>query len=113
MTAIVYMPTRISAPRRPSAYELQLRARERRSRVLSRVLPRLMRAIVDYASHARERRRQRAEARAMYDALRGLDDRMLHDIGLDRSEIMSVACEATGQAQRTRAQHMTNVHGFV
>ena len=113
MSAIVYIAPRNAAPRRPSAYELQLRARRRRARVLARVLPGIVQAVVDYASRVLERRRRRADARAMYDALRGLDDRMLHDIGFERSEIMSVACEATGQAQRTRAQHLSNVHGFV
>src|SRR4051812_37001871 len=33
------------------------------------------------------RHRQRQQARAVYDALRQLDDRMLHDLGFDRSEI--------------------------
>ena len=38
----------------------------------------------------------------IYAALRQLDSRTLHDIGLDRSEIGSVASEVAGLAERQR-----------
>ena len=56
------------------------------------------------------RYRQRRKARATYDALRHLDDRMLRDLGFDRSEITSVAAEASGAAARTRVRLMLMSH---
>lgn len=56
------------------------------------------------ASRALARYRQRQRARATYDALRELDDRALRDLGLDRSELRSVAAEVTGEAERTRVR---------
>ncbi len=43
-------------------------------------------------------------ARATNTALRELDPRMLRDLGFDRSEISSVAAEAAGQIDSTRAR---------
>ena len=45
---------------------------------------------------------QRREAHATRLALQSLDARTLRDIGLDASEIMSVACEASGIAEPQR-----------
>ena len=42
------------------------------------------------------------QAMQIYGALRQLDTRTLHDIGLDRSEIGSVAREVAGLAERQR-----------
>jgi uncharacterized protein YjiS (DUF1127 family) len=106
MTAIVDIRLHTGALRRASAYEMHHHARTRRARLLARVLMRAMRAVSAFMALAYRSHRQRAEARATYDALRMLDDRMLHDIGFERSEIMSVATEATGVSERTRAQAM-------
>jgi uncharacterized protein YjiS (DUF1127 family) len=61
-----------------------------------------LQAIGAFARRLRARHRQWRDARAVYDALRQLDDRTLHDLGFERSEITSVAAEATGEAMRTR-----------
>jgi uncharacterized protein YjiS (DUF1127 family) len=55
-----------------------------------------------HASYCRRR-----ETLATRDALGALDDRVLHDLGFARSEIDSVAAEATGLAERTRALKWT------
>lgn len=46
--------------------------------------------------------RRRRLARATYMALRDLDDRTLRDIGLDRSELRSIAAEVGGALEITR-----------
>ena len=51
--------------------------------------------------HAREAQRQR-HARAVASALRDVDPRTLHDLGLHPAEITSVAAEMCGTADVTR-----------
>ena len=51
------------------------------------------------------RRRQATVTRFALDAL---DDRTLHDLGFHRTEIGSIAAEATGQAERTRVRFRTS-----
>ena len=46
--------------------------------------------------------RQRRDAARTATALRALDRRALRDLGLDRSEVDSVAAETSGGAARTR-----------
>jgi hypothetical protein len=60
--------------------------------------------------HARHK--QRREARAIYDALRQLDDRTLHDLGFDRSEMTSVAAEVTGEADCARVRALLTSHSL-
>jgi uncharacterized protein YjiS (DUF1127 family) len=53
-------------------------------------------------SRARSRWQQRERAQEIRTLLRDLDDRTLRDLGFHRSEIESVAAEATGAAEATR-----------
>ena len=57
-----------------------------------------------WLSQAFERHRRRRHARAIFRALHELDDRTLRDLGFHRSEIWSVAAEATGAAEWTRVR---------
>lgn len=84
-------------------------ARAHRSATLVTFIVSAIRTVGVAARRARRRYRQRQEARAIYDTLQQLDDRTLHDMGLERSEISSVASEATGQAAYTRAQTFCGV----
>ena len=49
---------------------------------------------------------QRRRAYSLYNELRTLDDHALRDLGIDRSEITSVAAEATGIAESSRARFL-------
>ena len=73
---------------------------------------RAMLALVHRAHAHLGNRRSRA---ATYRSLKQLDNRVLHDLGLDRSEILSVAAEACGDAADTRiisrpAEHPKQPH---
>jgi uncharacterized protein YjiS (DUF1127 family) len=87
---------------RPSSYALFHDARSTRAYALAEIVSTAMVAIADLTRQAVERARQRRSARASHDALRALDDRSLRDLGLDRSELESIAGEVAGSAERTR-----------
>jgi len=70
------------------------------------------RAALAWLRAVNARRRQRREAHAMYEALRGLDDRTVHDMGFTRSELGSVAAEASGLATPTRANTLHTTYGL-
>ena len=67
-------------------------------------------AVGAIARRAHARHRQRQEAKVIYDTLWDLDDRMLRDLGFDRSEITSLAAEVAGQAERTRVRALLMSH---
>jgi len=85
-----------------SAYELHRAARIERAFTLAEIIAEMVWAVGAFARRAYARYRQRREASALRDTLRQLDDRMLHDLGFDRSEISSVAAEFTREAESTR-----------
>jgi uncharacterized protein YjiS (DUF1127 family) len=95
---------------RPTSYQSHQAARAHRSFTLGEIIVAMMQAAGEIARRAQARHRQRRRARAIYDALQQLDDRMLHDLGFDRSEIASVAAEATGEAERTRMRTLVMSH---
>jgi len=88
----------------PSTYELYQAARANRAFVLGEMVAgalRLVRALVRQAYGWYQQRRQQS---SLYETLSELDDRTLHDLGFDRSEIRSVAAEWVGEAERTRVR---------
>ena len=87
-----------------STYELHQAARAHRAGLVGNVAAAAVRAAVAFVRRAYDRYRQHREASAVGAALRELDDRTLHDLGFDRSEIGSVAMEAAGLAARTRVR---------
>lgn len=95
----------------PAALQLEAAARAERSRRLGELAATAWRAVAERLRHLVLQARQRRQARATYIALRGLDARTLHDIGLHRSEILSVALELGGAFQATRVQSMRAPRG--
>ena len=57
---------------------------------------------IQWMQAAWKRHRQHRRTQEVYEALMDLDGRTLRDLGFDRSEAMSVACEITAQVDRTR-----------
>ena len=84
------------------AHALLQRARAERARAIGDAVIRAARAVMAFARNAHARHRQRREARAVRDMLYALDDHMLRDLGLSRTEIASAAAEAAGIAEHTR-----------
>jgi uncharacterized protein YjiS (DUF1127 family) len=99
-------------PEGPDAYRLAIDARAARSASLAAILATLVAAVSAaghrvYASWSRAR-----SARATYRALRELDTRTLHDLGLDRSEMRSMAAEIAGESDRTRVQALRTLRAL-
>lgn len=85
-------------------------ARAHRAAALAEITVAAIRSVAAIARRAHARHQQRRQAKAAYDMLRQLDDRTLHDLGFDRSEISSVAAEVTGIAERTRVHALASSH---
>jgi hypothetical protein len=58
----------------------------------------IFRAAGAFARRVRERRQKRRQEWATYEALRGLDDRTLRDIGYHRTDLSSAAGKFHGDA---------------
>jgi uncharacterized protein YjiS (DUF1127 family) len=70
-------------------------------------------ALVDLVREMYDRSARRRQARAVRAAFGELDAHTLRDLGLDRSEIGSLAAEVTGEAERTRRLTVLTWSGFV
>jgi uncharacterized protein YjiS (DUF1127 family) len=88
----------------PASYALHQAARMRRAQALEAFVFHAMRRMRRFLRRAWERHRRHRDTRAIFNALSVLDDRALHDLGFHRSEILSVAAEVTGEADRTRVR---------
>jgi len=73
--------------------EVHQRARAARSSAIRGLIAAFLSQASESFRRARARHREYRDARETVQALRGLDDRTLHDLGYDRSEIESVALE--------------------
>lgn len=93
-----------AASARPTSYDLHQAARAHRAFVLGGIIVAAICAAAAIARSAYTRHWQRRRASAIYDALQQLDDRTLHDMGFDRSEIFSVAAEVAGEVESTRVR---------
>jgi uncharacterized protein YjiS (DUF1127 family) len=67
--------------------------------IIVEIIVAAMRAAGAIARRAHARHLHRRQARAIYDALRYLDDRTLRNLGFERSEIKSVAARVMEEAR--------------
>ena len=82
--------------------ELERVAKAHRSRVIRLIFRKAFRAVGGLTRRAIAQWKHRQYAGATYAALRGLDARVLRDLGFHRSELMSIAAEMAGAADATR-----------
>jgi len=87
-----------------SAYALYMAARANRAFVLGEFAAIAVEAVADVARALVQRYREMRRAAVVREALHQLDDRTLHDLGIDRSEIASIAAQSAGAAEESRAQ---------
>lgn len=85
-----------------SSYAIYMAARQNRAFVLGELAAVAMQIVADFARSMVERYRRRRRESAARAALYQLDDRTLHDLGIDRSEIASIAAEAYGRNEWSR-----------
>jgi uncharacterized protein YjiS (DUF1127 family) len=97
---------------RATNYPAHEAARTERARLLGDALGAALGALREFVRDVRTRYRRRREAHEVYDALRQLDDRTLHDLGFDRSELTSIAHEAVGQTEYSRAHALLSSYGL-
>ena len=88
-------------------------ARAYRSYKFGEITVAVVTAMVDGIVEMLVRWQQYRQAREIRRALAELDDRTLHDLGLYRGEIGSVAAELSGNAERTRMLSTLTRHGFL
>jgi len=93
-----------------SSHELYMAARSHRAFVLGELAAVAVEIVADFGRSVAERYRRSRRAAAAREALRQLDDRTLRDLGIDRSEIASVAAEAAG-ATESSLSHEVRVRG--
>jgi uncharacterized protein YjiS (DUF1127 family) len=99
-------------PQGADAHRLTIEARAARSASVAAVLATLIAAATSAAHRLHASWSMARSARATYRALRELDVRTLHDLGLDRSEMRSVAAEIAGESDRTRVQALRTLRAL-
>jgi uncharacterized protein YjiS (DUF1127 family) len=99
-------------PQGPDAYRLTREARSARDASLAAIVATLVAAVASAVRRLHASWSMARSARATYRALRELDARTLHDLGLDRSEMRSVAAEIAGESDRTRIQALRTLRAL-
>jgi uncharacterized protein YjiS (DUF1127 family) len=99
-------------PQAHDAYQGMVEARAARSARLAGLVTALIAAMSATGHRLRASWSSARAARATYLALRDLDSHTLHDLGLDRSEMRSVAAEIAGQSDRTRVQALRTLRAL-
>jgi uncharacterized protein YjiS (DUF1127 family) len=97
---------------RADAHRLTLEARSARDASLAAIVTTLVAAVASAVRRLHASWSMARSARATYLALRELDARTLHDLGLDRSEMRSVAAEIAGESERTRIQALRTLRAL-
>ncbi len=98
---------------KPGATETHQAARAYRSYAFGEITVAVVTTMVESILEMLARWQQYRQAREIRRALAELDDRTLHDLGLYRGEIASVAAEVTGSAERTRMLSALTRNGFL
>jgi uncharacterized protein YjiS (DUF1127 family) len=101
------------AATKPGATEMHQTARAYRSYAFGEITVAVVTTMVDGILEMLARWQQYRQARQIRRALAELDDRTLHDLGLYRGEIGSVAAELSGHAERTRMLSTLARDGFL
>jgi len=99
-------------PQGLDAHRLTIEARSERSASLAAILATLVASVASAVRRLHASWSMARSARATYRALRQLDPRTLHDLGLDRSEMRSVAAEIAGESDRTRVQALRTLRAL-
>lgn len=100
-----------SIARRSSSPALHRVASRLRSRLVGEAFIAAADVIARMLRRARDAWRARRLAESTRSKLGELDDRMLRDLGLDRSEIASMGAELGGRAETTRVHALLAAHG--
>jgi hypothetical protein len=87
----------------PDAMQLAFAVRAERHAALAEIIATLVTAMSDAIRGVIVRWRRIRSERATFQALRALDARTLRDLGMDASELRSVALEVSGATDPTRA----------
>jgi|KBSMisStandDraft_5_1062788.scaffolds.fasta_scaffold02192_10 uncharacterized protein YjiS (DUF1127 family) len=69
----------------------------------------LAEGLCSFVRKAWERHLRTMEVRSAREVLKRLDDHMLRDLGLHRSEIDSLVAENTGEVERTRVRVLSGL----
>ncbi len=97
-------------PTEATSYQAYRAARAHRDSGVAKLVVATIQAVGALARRVRARYLQRRRARLTYDALRQLDDRMLHDLGFDRSEMTSIAAEIAAEVEYSRVRAQPSPH---